>query len=232
MLFQNTITAQETAYGTTPTQQMQTVAPGDRQKSSEVTNIIDFEKEAKLRGYEIRNTTRLASDPLSSTEITERNGKRQQQVATQGYDEYSFRNERVSVMGKNPDAQRVIRAHFTKEILAELSKIQKYCGQAAAAIFANEVLRKILRFRDQATDDPFFAILSALYDAMAFRNRWCSYNANQYQGASEILKKYANRDLNSDKVKKAITELEHLGFDTIPFEIDPFFFQEEDNDKT
>jgi hypothetical protein len=135
------------------------------------------------------------------------------------------RSERTS--SYQPEPERILRAHFTEQILSDLNKIQSYCGQPTAAVYANNLLHTIRLLRDQSPFDGYVEILMSLHDSMAFENRWLDYNESQYKGAYAVLKSYANQTLNNKKIQKAIVKLEKLGFETIPFGVDLDFFEEE-----
>jgi len=60
----------------------------------------------------------------------------------------------------------------------------------------------------------------ALYDALAFQNRWIDYNASQYKGAHSLLTTLLHSQLSKKDVELAILALEDLGFDTLPFGVD------------
>ena len=88
------------------------------------------------------------------------------------------------------------------------------------ATYVRRLLSTIRMMRDLSPDDPHLDILLALHDAMAFRDRWAEYTAEQYAGVSEILKQLVRREhLSSGVVRTAIMSLEDLGFDTTPFDI-------------
>ena len=116
------------------------------------------------------------------------------------------------------DAERIVRAHFAGQILADLQMLAAHCREAIAARYASSLLRTIRTMRDVAPLDPFVEVLMALHDALAFENRWADYEADQYQAVHEVLKKLTKpKRLTSDKAEKALMELEDIGFDTTPF---------------
>jgi hypothetical protein len=118
------------------------------------------------------------------------------------------------------DADRILRVHFATPILADLRKIQRHCGTPAAAVYADSILRTIRAMRDLVPFDPYTELAMALYDAMAFQNRWLDYTAEQYEGAHHLLRNLADRSqLRNNDIENAIMDLEDLGFDTTPFEM-------------
>jgi len=127
------------------------------------------------------------------------------------------------VQAKAPtvDAERIVRAHFASQILADLQMLAAHCREAIAARYASSLLRTMRTMRDVAPLDPFVEVLMALHDAMVFENRWTDYEADQYQAAHEVLKKLTKpKRLTSDKAEKALMELDDIGFDTTPFVMD------------
>jgi hypothetical protein len=133
----------------------------------------------------------------------------------------------------DPRAQLIIRAHFAETVLSALKSMQQYSGQAMASSYANRLFRVIRQFRDLSPFEPYVEILMALYDAMAFENKWIDYEPAQYESAYKILKTCAAQKLDNSKISKAILKLQRAGFDTIPFgsELDSSAFddQEEEN---
>ena len=116
------------------------------------------------------------------------------------------------------DADRILRVHFVNPILADLRKIQRHCGTPAAAMYADSILRTIRAMRDLVPFDPYTEVAMALYDAMAFQDRWLDYTAKQYEGAHHLLRNFAVRSqLRNNDIENAIMDLEDLGFDTTPF---------------
>jgi hypothetical protein len=116
------------------------------------------------------------------------------------------------------DTDRILRVHFVNPILADLRKIQRHCGTPAAAMYADSILRTIRAMRDLVPFDPYTEVAMALYDAMAFQDRWLDYTAEQYEGAHHLLRNFAVRSqLRNNDIENAIMDLEDLGFDTTPF---------------
>jgi hypothetical protein len=115
--------------------------------------------------------------------------------------------------------QRILRAHFLVDVLAALEKLSTHAGSPSAADYASALFKAMHVFRDTLSADSFAAIIIALHDALAYKNHWADYSAEQYQQVQRLLVKYGNRDLSPDKALKAISAIEALGFDTTPFEI-------------
>ncbi|HXH09647.1 MAG TPA: hypothetical protein VNP04_07795 [Alphaproteobacteria bacterium] len=121
---------------------------------------------------------------------------------------------------QNREVDRILRVHFASPLLADLRNIQRHCGTPTAAVYADSILRTIRAMRDLMPFDPYTEIAMALYDAMAFENHWLDYTAEQYEGAHHLLRNLADRSqLRNNDVEKAILNLEDLGFDTTPFEM-------------
>jgi hypothetical protein len=126
----------------------------------------------------------------------------------------------LPALRKEQDADRILRVHFVNPILADLRQIQRHCGTPAAAMYADSILRTIRAMRDLVSYDPYVEVTMALYDAMAFQNQWLNYTAEQYEGAHRVLRKLAGRaQLRNNNIENAIMDLEDLGFDTTPFEM-------------
>jgi len=122
------------------------------------------------------------------------------------------------------NAQRVLRIHYAERILTDLHQIQQHYGKPTAAVYADSLLHTMREMRDLLPFDPYLEVVMALYDALAFQNRWSECSSNQYAGAYSVLKNLVKQEsLSDDKVEKAIMSLEELGFDTTPFGTDVDF---------
>lgn len=131
------------------------------------------------------------------------------------------------------EAQRVLRSHFTRDILSDLRKIQRCAREPGAAVYANALLRSMRAMRDRCADDPFVDVVLALHDALAHENRWADLEAQQYVGAYDVLKALAERpSVQGQQAEKAIVRLEELGFETTPFEIQDELFGGEEECET
>ncbi|WP_315789146.1 hypothetical protein [Fischerella sp. JS2] len=107
---------------------------------------------------------------------------------------------------------------ITKAILVDLQKLQQYSGEPMAAVYADDLLRKMRLLRDQLSFDPYTEVLMALHDALAYSNRWIDYNASQYQGICDLLTSLVNQEtISNSEVEDSILTLENLGFETLPF---------------
>ncbi len=141
-----------------------------------------------------------------------------------------------------PELQQKFSVQLANQILLDLDKIQPYCGEPIAAIYADNLLRNMQALRDGFPYEPLTEVAMALHDAIAFQNRWSDYTANQYKGARDILTTLLNSQLNNDDsvadaaageyVEQAILALEDLGFDTLPFgvELNSRIHREEDEE--
>jgi hypothetical protein len=146
-------------------------------------------------------------------------------------------SKELSIPGGSPalkvdrDTDRILRVHFVNPILADLRKIQRHCGTPAAAMYADSILRTIRAMRDLAPFDPYAEVAMALYDAMAFQNRWLDYTAEKYEGAHHHLRNLAVRSqLRNNDIENAIMDLEELGFDTTPIEMSVELTNDVDNE--
>jgi hypothetical protein len=114
--------------------------------------------------------------------------------------------------------RRILRAHFLTDVISAIDNLSKHAGNQTAADYANSLFKAMRVFRDTLSQDPFTAIMTALHDALAYKNRWADYSAAQYQQAKDTLVRYGNQDLSPDKALKAVSAIEAIGFDTTPFE--------------
>ena len=131
------------------------------------------------------------------------------------------KSELIFIHKPDPQAQRILRIHFVNQILVDLNQIQRYCGKPTIAVHADSLLLTMRTMEEISPFDPFVEIVMALHDALVFQDNWNKYNLNQYKGAYRILKDFAKRsNISTDVVEKAIMELEKLGFNTTPFELD------------
>jgi hypothetical protein len=116
------------------------------------------------------------------------------------------------------ESQRILRKHFVERILAELQRLQASCGQPTAAVYADSLLRNMREMRDLSQFDPILEVIMALHDALAFENRWMTYDADQLAKAHDLLQSLQGRkQVDSALIDKTIVQLESLGFDTTPF---------------
>jgi len=138
-----------------------------------------------------------------------------QAAQTQLFSTISLQPKPVSA---DPVAVRILRVHFLKDVLDALASLTKQAATPRAADYANSLFKAMRVIRDTLPSDPFSAIIIALHDSLAYKNRWAEYTGQQYQQASDILLKYANQDLKPDRALKAVLVLEEIGFNTTPFE--------------
>ncbi|HEY9710639.1 MAG TPA: hypothetical protein V6D48_20685 [Oculatellaceae cyanobacterium] len=141
-----------------------------------------------------------------------------------------------------PEVQQISSVQFATQILLDLQKIQPYCGEPVAAIYADNLLRTMQAMRDQFPYEPLTEFVMALHDAIAFQNRWIDYTSSQYKGAHDLLTTLLTSQLSNDDsvvdaaageyVEQAILALEDLGFDILPFgvELNSSIDRDEDED--
>jgi len=132
----------------------------------------------------------------------------------------------------HPQAQQIFRVHFTSQILTDLRQIKRYCGKPTAAVYADSLLLTMRAMDEISPFDPFVEVIMALHDALAYQDNWSKFSPNQYEGAYQLLKGLIQRHhISNNAVEKAIMELEKIGFDTTPFELDiDFGIDNEDRD--
>ena len=113
-----------------------------------------------------------------------------------------------------------MRKHFIKAILDALQSVEPYAKTSDAAPYIREILHNIKEMGKNSPLDLFLEILSGIYIALVFDNKWADYEPIQYSNLSETLKKFASRSsLNTNDIEKAIIEIEEIGFDTTPIPI-------------
>lgn len=108
----------------------------------------------------------------------------------------------------------------TNSILLDIQKIQRYCGTPIAAVYGDNLLRNMRIIRDEFPSEPLTEVIVALYDAIAFQNRWIDYSPNQYKGVHHLLTTLLQKQLSNSDAEEAILTLENLGFDTLPFGVE------------
>jgi len=127
--------------------------------------------------------------------------------------------------------QLILRTHFANQILADLNKIQKHCRNISVAVYVDSLLRTMRAMEELSPYDPYIEVVIALHDALAYKNNWDKFSAEQYKGAYRVLKELAKRQrINNDIAEKAIMKLEELGFDTTPFRLDIDFKNKIENE--
>lgn len=132
----------------------------------------------------------------------------------------------------HPKAQRILRVHFTSQILTDLRQIKRYCGKPTSAVYADSLLLTMRAMDEISPFDPFVEVIMAIHDALVYQDNWSKFSPDQYEAAYKLLKSLVQRHhISNDAVEKAIMELEKIGFDTTPFELDiDFGIDNEDKD--
>jgi hypothetical protein len=121
------------------------------------------------------------------------------------------------------------RASQIQTLLRDLEKIQIHHGEPTIAVYIDSLLSTIRDMRDRSPHDPYTEVAIALHDAMAIRNAWVNYSAEQYKGAYEILKALAHQtEISNESAEDTILRLESLGFDTLPLRMLPLLDQNGD----
>ncbi|MDF5716852.1 MAG: hypothetical protein PUP93_24035 [Rhizonema sp. NSF051] len=135
-------------------------------------------------------------------------------------------------MNTSPSVQEISVVEITKAILVDLQKLSSYSGEPIAAVYADNLIRTMRTMRDKCTTDPYTEVVMALYDALAYSNRWIDCNASQYQGAYDLLASLVNQvSITNLEVEDSIFTLENLGFNTLPFGIKVEHNQDSDEDE-
>jgi hypothetical protein len=119
----------------------------------------------------------------------------------------------------------------TQTLLSDLEKLQAHQGEPTVAVYVGSLLRTIRGIRDRAPHDSYTEVVMALHDAMAVRNQWINYSAEQYKGAYEILRSLADQaEISNESAENAILSLDNLGFETLPLRMPSTFDESEDED--
>lgn len=122
---------------------------------------------------------------------------------------------------RSSDYVRIMRAHFVNPILEALQKVQSHARSSSMAVYIDQTLHMIRQMEDHLPDDPLLEVLFAFYDALAFRNQWSYYEADQYAKAREVVRLASQKQpLQPSAVEKAIMDLEDIGFNTTPYPLD------------
>ena len=113
---------------------------------------------------------------------------------------------------------KAMRPLFLTPILKSLHDIQEYVGTAGAAMYVEQILKKVCEMHEALPNDSIIEVLRALYDSMVQEANWVTYNAKQYQGAYDILGVLSKKfPVTKRQYEKAILKLDEIGFDTLPF---------------
>lgn len=110
-----------------------------------------------------------------------------------------------------------MRPPLFKPILASLKNLQEHAGKSSAIMHIEKLLSSISVMEDKLEEDPLVEVFSALYDALAYKNNWKSYDKDQYERIHVILDKLLNRDINQKCIDKAILEMHSAGIDILPY---------------
>lgn len=117
--------------------------------------------------------------------------------------------------------QKNLRLGFAEKILPDLQRIHRDRDEPPSPVYADSLIRTMREMRDRSPEDPFTQIVMALHNAMAFENRWVTYDGEQYLGAYTLLESLVDQDnLRPEEVQNAIISLNRLGFETMPFNLD------------
>ncbi len=107
-------------------------------------------------------------------------------------------------------------------LLLDLEKIQTHHGEPTIAVYIDSLLTTIRDMRDRTPYSPYTEVVIALHDAIAVRNAWVNYSAEQYRGAHDILKSLSHQtEISNESAEEAILSLDSLGFDTLPLRMLP-----------
>lgn len=114
----------------------------------------------------------------------------------------------------------VIRSHYIKQIIRDLTVLATKAQTPSAAMPALSLLRTIRRMRDELPYDTWASLMLALHDSLSYKDKWSVFSASQYQQAVTTIKTlYSSNTTVPKRILKGIMDLEKIGFDTTPFEI-------------
>jgi len=182
--------------------------------------IVDKENRTKTfpLGFKIAPDTLL---PIR-TETPSQTPEKEPRALASGYGIFTRDlDQRSKPRQPSDEYLRIMRRHFVGLILNALDQVEPHCGSTSAALYINQVLNGTKEMENKSPDDPFLRILYAFFDALAFKDRWIDFTADQYNVARRILSHYSEQiHLRTGDIAKAIIKLEEAGFDTIPFELD------------
>lgn len=205
------------------------IAPGEIPiKDKESTGFDEFIKE-RLKDWKTNQEQEISREEEAHFEgtLAEEDIVNFITMTAASNQEYSkidfFLLQSVPSVAIKPDqkAQLILRTHFVNQILADLSKIQKHCGNISAAVYVDSLLRTMRAMEELSPYDSYIEVVIALHDALAYQDNWDKFSAEQYKGAYRVLKELAQlQRINSDVAEKAVMKFEELGFDTTPFRLD------------
>ncbi len=207
-------------------------------KDKDSTGFDEFRKE-RLKYWKINQEQEISreDEPYLEGTITENDINNSITTPTESNQEYNKINFPILQLAPSisikPDqkAQLILRTHFANQILADLNKIQKHCRNINVAVYVDSLLRTMRAMEELSPYDPYIEVVIALHDALAYKNSWEKFSAEQYKGAYRVLKELAKRQrINNDIAEKAIMKLEELGFNTTPFRLDIDFKNKIENE--
>lgn len=119
----------------------------------------------------------------------------------------------------NPD--RVLDSHYVRKILEDVQHLTHTAQTPGAAVHACNLFGKISSYVDQFPQSPGAEVMAAFHDALAYENRWTEFSAGEYESALSVLRLFFQSPNPTPKrAAKAIIQFEKRGFNTIPFECD------------
>jgi hypothetical protein len=137
----------------------------------------------------------------------------------------NFAQSRHSI---NPHSDRTQHA---QKVLLDLEQIQAHHGEPTVAVYVESLLRTIQEIRNRYPYDFYTEVVMALHDAMAVRNQWVRYTAQQYKDAHALLITFSSQaEITNETAENAILELDNLGFQTLPLQMPTQFNGTEESD--
>lgn len=138
------------------------------------------------------------------------------------YDETPFlspSNKKVQQQNKTTKATSIIRTHYSRKIYEKLTWLSENFESTVEALpIWQELLEVLFDFKDNNFEDPFSAFISGLYDGLVNNDSWINLISSDFKVILKLIKSLNNnKNLDYDKIDKALMDLEDIGLDTTPF---------------
>jgi len=125
-----------------------------------------------------------------------------------------------SIKEKKSQTARIIkRTFYTKKINESLTWLSKNHELSIDSThYVQLLLENLKKYKEDYFEDPYSSFLSALYDALVFKDSWIKLKKEHFIELIKIIIPLNNNPkLDYDTVDKAINKIEKLGLDTTPF---------------
>jgi hypothetical protein len=150
-------------------------------------------------------------------------------LATKLYQKDSLSDDEFSLLSipkqqketkqKSVLALRIIRTHYTKEILSNLEWLSENheINNPLSIPYISEILKFISEYSNKHFDDPFSSFLLALYDGLSFNNNYLLIEDVVYKRIYELILALNDQELDYSKIDKYILKLDELGINITPY---------------